>query len=72
MSDDNLLSAQIHEKIFTYFDGDEAKTDEWMKTPNPLIGGITPLEMFINGRGKKLLKWIENSLDEDDLYGTIL
>jgi hypothetical protein len=31
----------------------------WMATPNPLLGGLSPLQMLHAGRGEKLAQFIE-------------
>jgi hypothetical protein len=41
------------------------KTILWFRVPNPLLGGISPKDMIKVGRFKKLLKFIQTSLDEN-------
>jgi len=36
----------------------------WFETPNPLLGGITPLDMIKMGRHEKLFKFIDNQIAE--------
>ena len=48
-----------------YFKGEATKAILWMDIPNHGLGGISPKEMIINGRYKKLLKWVKNQLDEN-------
>lgn len=49
-----------------YFDGNQEKIKTWFSTPNPLMGGVTPLHMLVIGRDAKLLAtimdWVEESL----------
>ena len=44
---------------------DEQKTVLWFKTPNPLLGDITPRDMIRIGRFKKLHRFILNALEEN-------
>lgn len=44
---------------------DEEKTILWFRTSNPLLGGMSPRDMIRVGRFKKLLKFIQNALDEN-------
>jgi len=41
------------------------KTILWFRVPNPLLGGISPRDMIKVGRFKKLIKFIQNALDEN-------
>ena len=45
---------------------DEQKTILWFKTPNPLLGNITPREMIRVGRFKKLHRFIMDALAENE------
>lgn len=51
--------------VAQFFDGDEEKTILWFKTPNPILGDISPRDMIRFGRYKKLLKFIQNALIEN-------
>ena len=44
----------------------EQKTVLWFKTPNPLLGNITPRDMIRVGRFKKLHRFISNALGENE------
>jgi hypothetical protein len=44
----------------------EHKTVLWLKTPNPLLGNITPRDMIRVGRFKKLSRFIQNALGENE------
>jgi len=44
----------------------EQKTVLWFKTPNPLLGNITPRDMIRIGRFKKLSRFILNALGENE------
>jgi hypothetical protein len=37
----------------------------WLKTKNPVLRNRTPMEMIRAGEGKKLLKFIQASLEEN-------
>lgn len=54
--------------VAQYFQ-DEHKTVLWFKTPNPLLGNITPRDMIRIGRFKKLQRFIQNALDENERSG---
>lgn len=51
--------------VAQYFQ-DEQKTILWFKTPNPLLGNITPRDMIRIGRFRKLQRFIQNALDENE------
>lgn len=38
---------------------------KWFTTSNPLLGNVSPIWMIKNGRENKLLKFIENCIDEN-------
>lgn len=44
----------------------EQKAILWFKTPNPLLGNITPRDMIRVGRFKKLHRFILNALGENE------
>ena len=44
----------------------EQKTVLWFKTPNPLLGNITPRDMIRVGRFKKLRLFILDALSENE------
>jgi len=51
--------------ILKFFDGDTAKKDLWLIAKNPLLGGISPVEMIQAGRYDKLLKWAKEQIAEN-------
>ena len=56
----------ISELVFNFFqDNEKAKT--WFETPNPLLGNTIPLDMIRMLRISKLLKFVENLLEENKL-----
>lgn len=44
---------------------DPQKTVLWFEVPNPLLGNLSPKEMIKLGRFKKLIKFIQQSIDEN-------
>ncbi|MDH3508487.1 MAG: MbcA/ParS/Xre antitoxin family protein [Gammaproteobacteria bacterium] len=53
--------ANICAIVAGYFEGDVGKTALWFKTPNPMLGYISPRDMIRFGRYKRLLKFITES-----------
>ena len=47
------------------FFNDENKTMLWFKVPNPLLGDVAPRDMIKVGRFKKLFKFIQSALEEN-------
>lgn len=52
--------------ILNFFSGDIDKARLWMNTENPMFGNIRPVDMVIMGRGEKLLKFIDASLEANE------
>ena len=50
--------------VAEYFN-DAEKTVLWFQVSNPLLGNMTPRDMIRLGRFKKLLKFIQTALDEN-------
>lgn len=44
--------------VAEYFDGDPVRTVLWFKTPNPMLGNISPRDMIRLGRYKKLMSFV--------------
>jgi len=42
---------------------DREKVRLWFSMPNPMLGGVSPSQMILIGKYKKLLKFIERSLN---------
>lgn len=51
--------------LVAQFFRDEQKTVLWFKTPNPLLGDMTPRDMIRIGRFRKLRRFIQNALSEN-------
>ncbi len=60
-----MIPQSYFEKIRDYFEGDTQKTWTWFATPNPSLGGVSPMDMIKRGRVDKLKKFIDNALDEN-------
>jgi uncharacterized protein (DUF2384 family) len=54
--------------LVAQFFGDEQKTLLWFKTPNPLLGDMTPRDMIRIGRFRKLRRFIQNALSENESH----
>ncbi len=52
----------ISQLVNTFFK-DTKKTNTWMNTKNPLLGGQEPVEMIFKGRTAKLKDFITNQLE---------
>lgn len=59
---EDLQISQVFYLINTFFKNRQ-KSAEWMLIANPLLGGITPLQMIAVGRTDKLLDFISCSLE---------
>jgi len=51
--------------VGSYFK-DEHKTMLWFQIPNPLLGSMAPRDMIRLGRFRKLLRFIQTALDENN------
>ncbi len=57
--------ANLFNLVAQFFEGDATKTALWFKTPNPMLGNISPRDMIRFGRYQKLLKFIVNAISEN-------
>lgn len=57
--------ANLFNLVAQFFEGDAIKTAFWFKTPNPILGNISPRDMIRFGRYQKLLKFILSALSEN-------
>jgi len=48
------------------FFGNKNKAALWFNTPNPLLGGVSPVDTISLGKVDKLLKFIRNCLAENE------
>lgn len=58
-----LEIANTIELMAGYFNGNIEKTALWFKIKNPALGGISPRDMILYGRYRKLELFIRNALD---------
>lgn len=57
-----LDNIEINTLVNSFFK-DPQKTLTWMNSENPLLGGLSPIEMILIGRTEKLKKFIKNQLE---------
>lgn len=57
-----ISTCPIWQKVLKRFDGDVTKTVVWFDTVNPMLGGLSPLEMMKFGRTKKLEKFVDEQI----------
>lgn len=55
---------RIFDEVLPFF-GDGETTRLWMTMDNPLLGGLKPIEMICNGKEKRLLKIIKDTIYEN-------
>jgi hypothetical protein len=51
----------LHELVADYFHGDLKKTALWFQIKNPALGNISPHEMILSGRYRKLEQFVCNA-----------
>ena len=57
--------ANICNFVAEFFDGDAAKTALWFRTPNPMLGELSPRDMIRYGRYKRLQKFVMQAREEN-------
>ncbi len=57
--------ASICNLVAEFFDGDPVKTALWFRTPNPMLGDMSPRDMIRYGRYKRLQKFILRAREEN-------
>ncbi len=55
--------ANIYNLVFQFFQ-DDVKTKLWLQTPNPMLGNVSPRDMLRFGRYAKLLRFINQAMEE--------
>jgi hypothetical protein len=55
--------ANICNLVFQFFQ-DDLKTKLWLQTPNPMLGNVSPRDMLRFGRYAKLLRFINQAMEE--------
>lgn len=58
------LTIEIVLNVHCFFN-DIDKTYAWLKTKNPLLGDLSPLDLIKLGKGRKILKFVINCIDEN-------
>ena len=56
--------AIIINSVTKIFDGDVSKTILWFKTPNPMLGCISPRDLIRLGKYEKVRKFIISSMEQ--------
>ena len=64
--ENRLLEWATALNLVAQFFGDEHKTLLWFKTPNPMLGYMTPRDMIRVGRFRKLHRFIQNALSANE------
>lgn len=54
-------TANIANRVAALFGGDIAKTALWFRTPNPMLGNISPRDMLRHGRFKRLATFVSEA-----------
>ena len=66
MTEEDMRRIRLVQRVHAFFAGDEAKLRAWLLTPNPLLGGVAPSDMWMDARGlAKLEKFVEAQLAEN-------
>lgn len=53
--------ANIANRVAALFDGDVQKTALWFRTPNPMLGDLSPRDMLRMNRFKRLYKFVSEA-----------
>jgi hypothetical protein len=59
------IKVSLFDEVKVYFKNDANLTRLWFKTPNPMLGNISPNDMVKIGNVKKLGQWIRTSIAEN-------
>ena len=63
--DDNRNLHLAMHNLRKFFRYDYEKLRKWMGARNPLLGGMTPIDMIITGKESRLAGIINDTLDEN-------
>jgi hypothetical protein len=55
--------ANICNLVFQFFQ-DEVKTKLWLRTPNPMLGNLSPRTMLRLGRSTRLLQFVNQAMED--------
>lgn len=58
----------IVDLVMTHMGWDMDHTLTWMNMENPLLGGVSPMQMVLMGRSSKLLSFVQACIDESKPY----
>jgi hypothetical protein len=58
------LNLALAEVVACHMDWPNEKGRRWMAASNPNLGGATPAALVMNGRGHKVLSFIESAMEE--------
>ena len=58
------VAESLYLPVVDYFKGDVGKATLWFNTSNPLLGGVSPLEMINIGREIRLQKFIDRAMEQ--------
>jgi hypothetical protein len=61
----NFIKDEIMNPVIDFFDGDLGKVADWINTKNPMLGGLSPSDMILQGRQDKLQLFIEKSIQRN-------
>lgn len=67
IADEKSLRAlrRVRTSVARFFEGDEAKTDRWFRTPNPMLGNVSPNAIIRSGRQHKLAQFVADAMREN-------
>ena len=57
-----MISTKYFLLIKSYFDNDPVRTWKWLQTPNTELYGLSPIQMLQQGRTRKLMDFIDNTI----------
>jgi hypothetical protein len=63
-----MMLEQALKLVQDFFKEEPEKYELWMKTDNPMLGGVSPEWMIAIGREHKLINFIVNSILENQYY----
>lgn len=61
-------SLEICGHLHAIFDNDYSKVMAWLTTKNLNFGGCSPLMLINRGRGHKVLEFVEDANNEEEIY----
>lgn len=56
---------RVRASVARFFEGDVAKTNKWFRTPNPMLGNVSPNAMIRGGRQHKLAQFVTDAMREN-------